>query len=53
VVGRTQKGTTLVEVACADGLKGYVLEYNATPTVTAVGATGCAFAGNCQLPGNT
>jgi hypothetical protein len=53
LVGRTQKGTTLVEVACADGLKGYVLEYNSTPTVSAVGAMGCAFAGNCQLPGNT
>lgn len=53
VVGRTEKGTTLVEVACADGLKGYMLEYQPQPTVTAVGATGCAFSGGCKLPGNT
>jgi hypothetical protein len=53
LMAKTQKGTTLVEVACADGYKGYVLEYNTTPTVTAIGATGCAFAGGCKLPGNT
>ncbi|MCR5877434.1 hypothetical protein [Phenylobacterium sp. J367] len=52
LMAKTQKGTTLVEVACADGYKGYVLEYNTTPTVTAIGATGCAFAGGCKLPGN-
>jgi hypothetical protein len=50
--GKTTKGTTLVEVACADGYKGYMIEYNTTPTVTAVGASGCAFAGGCKLPGN-
>jgi hypothetical protein len=49
---KTQKGTILVEVACADGYKGYMIEYNPTP-VTAVGATGCAFTGGCKLPGNT
>jgi len=53
VVGKTEKGTTYVEVACADKLKGYMLEYQSTPTVSAVGAIGCAFAGNCKLPGNT
>jgi hypothetical protein len=53
LMAKTQKGTTLVEVACADGLKGYVLEYNTTPTLSAIGATGCAFAGGCKLPGNT
>ncbi|HEY8616747.1 hypothetical protein [Phenylobacterium sp.] len=53
LMAKTQKGTTLVEVACADGLKGYVLEYNTTPTVSAIGATGCAFSGGCKLPGNT
>ncbi|WP_374469738.1 hypothetical protein [Phenylobacterium sp.] len=53
LMAKTQKGTTLVEVACSDGLKGYVLEYNTTPAVTAIGATGCAFAGGCKLPGNT
>jgi hypothetical protein len=53
VVGRSDKGTTYVEVACADGLKGYVIEYQSTPKVTAVGALGCAFAGTCKLKGNT
>ena len=52
VVGKTAKGTVMVEVACADGFKGYMIEYNTAPTVTAVGATGCAFAGGCKLPGN-
>jgi len=49
---KTTKGTTLVEVACADGLPGYMIEYSANP-VTAIGATGCRLAGGCQLPGNT
>ena len=48
---KTTKGTILVEVACADGLPGYMIEYSASP-VSAVGATGCRFAGNCQLKGN-
>ncbi|MDB5476945.1 MAG: hypothetical protein JWP49_2456 [Phenylobacterium sp.] len=48
---KTTKGTILVEVACADGLPGYMIEYTPSP-VAAVGATGCRFAGNCQLPGN-
>lgn len=48
---KTTKGTILVEVACADGLPGYMVEYSPSP-VTALGATGCRFAGNCQLPGN-
>jgi hypothetical protein len=52
VGGKTSKGTVMVEVACADKLKGYMIEYNTAPTITAVGATGCAFAGGCQLPGN-
>lgn len=52
VVGKTPKGTTYVEVACADKLKGYMIEYQSTPTVTAVNALGCAFAGNCTLPTN-
>jgi hypothetical protein len=53
VVGKTDKGTTYVEVACADKLKGYMIEYQDKPTVSAVQAIGCAFAGNCKLPGNT
>ena len=52
VSGKTTKGTVMVEVACADGFKGYMLEYNTEPAVTAIGATGCAFAGGCKLPGN-
>jgi hypothetical protein len=48
---KTTKGTILVEVACSDGLPGYMVEYSPSP-VTALGATGCRFAGNCQLPGN-
>jgi hypothetical protein len=48
---KTTKGTILVEVACADGLPGYMIEYSPNP-VAAVGATGCRFAGNCQLKGN-
>lgn len=52
-VGKTAKGTVFVEVACADGYKGYMIEYNMSPTVSAVGAQGCAFAGGCKLPGNT
>lgn len=53
VVGKSEKGTTFVEVACADGLKGYMIEYQSAPKVQAVNAIGCAFAGNCKLPGNT
>ena len=30
-----------------------MIEYNPTPAVTAIGATGCAFTGGCKLPGNT
>jgi hypothetical protein len=52
VSGKTAKGTVMVEVACADGYKGYMIEYSIAPTVSAVGATGCAFAGGCKLPGN-
>jgi hypothetical protein len=42
-----------VEVACADKLKGYMIEYQSAPKVSAVNVIGCAFAGNCKLPGNT
>ncbi|WP_304163995.1 hypothetical protein [Phenylobacterium aquaticum] len=51
VIGKTAKGTTYVETACADGLKGYVLEYTADP-LNAVGVVGCAFTKDCKLPGN-
>ena len=52
LAAKTQKGTILVEVACSDGLPGYMIEYNTAPTVAAVAATGCRFTGGCQLPGN-
>jgi hypothetical protein len=52
LAAKTAKGTTMLEVACADGFKGYMIEYQTTPTVNALGATGCAFTGNCELPGN-
>lgn len=52
VIGKTAKGTTFLETACADGLKGYILEY-ATDTLTPVAVTGCAFSKDCKLPGNT
>jgi hypothetical protein len=53
VVGKTAKGTTFVEVACADGLKGYVIEYQPQPTISAINVIGCAFAKDCKLPGNS
>ncbi|HEX5377032.1 MAG TPA: hypothetical protein VFW47_00580 [Phenylobacterium sp.] len=51
LIGKTAKGTTYVETACADGLKGYVLEYTTEP-LAPVTATGCAFTKDCKLPGN-
>jgi hypothetical protein len=52
LAAKTTKGTVLLEVACADGYKGYMIEYN-PENATAIGATGCAFASGCKLPGNT
>jgi hypothetical protein len=51
VIGKSAKGTAFVEVACADGLKGYILEYSAD-TFAPVGVVGCAFTKDCKLPGN-
>lgn len=51
IIGKTAKGTTFMEVACADGLKGYVIEYQPEP-VTAINVIGCAFTKDCKLPGN-
>jgi hypothetical protein len=48
---KTQKGTIMLEVACSDGLPGYMIEYSTNP-VNAIAATGCRFAGGCQLPTN-
>lgn len=52
MVGKTAKGTAYFEVACADGLKGYVIEYE-VEKLNAIAVIGCAFAGSCKLPGNT
>jgi hypothetical protein len=52
LAAKTTKGTLLLEVACADKLKGYMIEYSTGP-VKAVAATGCAFSTGCKLPGNT
>jgi hypothetical protein len=43
-------GTISLEVACSDGLPGYVIQF-ADPQ-TAKNVTGCAFAGSCELPTN-
>lgn len=51
LLGKTAAGTTYLETACADGLKGYVLEYKSEP-LTPINAVGCAFFKDCALPGN-
>lgn len=51
VIGKTATGTTYLEVACADGLKGYIVEYDTK--VAPINTTGCAFSKDCKLPGNT
>jgi hypothetical protein len=53
LAAKTTKGTTLLEVTCADGYRGYMIEYNTEPTVTALAATGCAFSADCKMQGNT
>ena len=51
LVGKTATGQTIMEAACADGLKGYILEYTTDP-ITAKTVTSCAFSKDCKLPGN-
>jgi hypothetical protein len=55
-IGETADHKHYVEVACADGLAGYIIEYTPPPTIHATTATGCAFArgigGGCTLPAN-
>ncbi|WP_293677433.1 hypothetical protein [uncultured Phenylobacterium sp.] len=46
---KSAKGNPQIEVACADGLPGYVVEY--TDPATPVGALGCRLVG-CNLPAN-
>jgi hypothetical protein len=43
-------GSMKLEVACADGLPGYMITY--TDPATPKEAVGCTFAGNCSLPSN-
>ncbi|MFZ5730855.1 MAG: hypothetical protein ACOY4G_16040 [Pseudomonadota bacterium] len=56
LVGKTADGSAYIEVACADGLAGYMIQYKQNP-ITPAEAIGCAFAkgiaGGCKLPGNT
>ena len=51
VIGKTASGSTLVETACADGLKGWEIEYDSALNPKSV--TGCAFSKDCKLKGNT
>jgi hypothetical protein len=56
LVGKTADGSAYIEVACADGLAGYMIQYKQDP-ISSVEAIGCAFAkgiaGGCKLPGNS
>ena len=46
---KSADGTMKLEVACADGLPGYMITYSDGAPKEAVG---CTFAGNCTLPSN-
>ena len=50
------EGKTYIEVACADGLLGYIIEFQRRPQIRATLAIACTLAsginGGCQLPGN-
>ena len=43
-------GTIRLEVACSDGLPGYMIQF--TDAQTPKDVTACSFAGNCVLPTN-
>ncbi|HXA40768.1 MAG TPA: hypothetical protein VNW53_17345 [Phenylobacterium sp.] len=47
---KSATGSMRLEVACADGLPGYMVEY--TDPATPKEAVACSFAGNCTLPTN-
>jgi hypothetical protein len=53
-VGRTKEGEEFVEVACADGGPGWVLDYppNAATPSTLLNCAQAAGVGGCQLPTN-
>jgi len=55
-VGTTGDGRGFNEVACSDGLPGFMIEYGPRPevkpkTTIACGSAG-GIAGGCRLPGN-
>ncbi|HZZ37232.1 MAG TPA: hypothetical protein VFE03_16035, partial [Caulobacteraceae bacterium] len=56
-VGTTADKRAFMEVACADGLQGYMIEYATEPTLVAKNLIVCSsasgVAGGCTLPGNT
>ena len=52
VLGQNPSGRMLMEVACTDGFKGYVIEYELEPELKCVEAVNCVTAGICKLPGN-
>ena len=47
---QTASGTIRLEVACSDGLPGYMIQF--TDAQTPKDVTACSFAGNCVLPTN-
>ncbi|MBS0410528.1 MAG: hypothetical protein JSR86_11480 [Proteobacteria bacterium] len=55
-VGVTAEKHGYIEVGCADGLPGFMIEYSVTP-LAPLNVLGCAqatgIAGGCKLPGNT
>jgi hypothetical protein len=56
-VGITADGRGYNEVACADGLQGYMIEYTTKPQIAMKSVIVCSeakgIAGGCALPGNT
>jgi len=55
-VGNTSDGKGFTEVACADGLQGYMIEYTVKPlamTTVIVCSEAKGISGGCTLPGNT
>jgi hypothetical protein len=54
-IGRTKEGEDFVEVACADGGPGWVLDYppNASQPGTLMNCAQAASVGGCKLPTNT
>ncbi len=55
-VGATADGKSYMEVACADGMQGYFIEYTRGPPITVTNVIVCSQArgigGGCKLPSN-